>query len=226
MILIECEQYSPEYWQARRGVPTASHGKDLLTPERLQPSKSQDTYINQLIAEVFDDKYPRTDEFATSAMKNGTIMEPECRNFYEWDTGCKVTQVGFCLTDDRRYGCSPDGFVGDDGGLEIKSPHPKTHVGYLRDKRVPPEYLLQIHWSLLVTGRKWWDFVSYCPGTALPPLRIRVEPDAITRVMEGALNDFCDKYQKALTAITNEVPVEALVPSVPEYGELSSDYWA
>lgn len=191
MKTFDCDQYSPSWWEVRRGIPTASCASDIITPAKGDLSKSADKYICQLLADRYDPAYGQVDDYVSAAMKNGTLMEPEARRFYEFDMDVEVRQVGFCLTDDGRAGCSPDGLVGDDGGCEIKSPTHKVHVGYLLDGGMPVEYRPQVHWSLVVTGRKWWDFWSYAPG--LPPLRVRVEPDDYTDKVREAMTTFCDR---------------------------------
>lgn len=220
MKIIECDQYSPEWWSARRGVPTASEFGKVLTPAKMQIGAGAQTYINELIASEFDPFYGVESDYATAAMRNGSIVEPEVRRLYEFESGAKVEQVGFCLTDDGRFGCSPDGLVGTDGGVEIKSPLAKTQVAYLRDGGLPQEYVMQVHGCLLITGRAWWDFISHCPGTSLPSLRVRVEPNAITEALRSALDVFWTMYQEAKRKIVEQVPVEAM----PER-ETKADYW-
>eukprot|EP01052_Picozoa_sp_SAG31_P004480 SAG31_NODE_186_length_20918_cov_26.890917_8_plen_351_part_00 len=54
-------------------------------------------------------------------------------------------------------GCTPDGLIGADGLLEIKSPRsPPTPI-------VPEHYMAQIQGQLEVTDRAWCDFVCYHP---------------------------------------------------------------
>lgn len=198
MNILTDEQYSPAWWQARRGVPSASNAAKVYTSQG-KASASQSQYIADLIAEHYDPCYGVVSDYQSAAMKNGSMMEPESRRYYEFDTGLKVQEVGFCVTDDGRFGCSPDGLVGDDGGLECKSPQHNTQVKYLLAGKVPAEYLPQVHWSLVVTGRAWWDFISYAVG--LPKLVVRVERDDYTEAMAAEMGRFYDKYQKALNAI-------------------------
>ena len=167
MIIHNVEQGSPAWWDLRIGIPTASEFDKILTPAKLEPSKSVDGYINKLLGEWLRGK---PDEgFESDWMKRGKETEEEARNYYAFHTGQEVQKVGFCLA--GHFGCSPDGLVGDDGGLEIKCPSPGIHVGYILDGRVPLDYRLQILGSLLVTGCKWWDFISYHPD--IEPLIIR-----------------------------------------------------
>ena len=71
--------------------------------------------------------------------------------------------------------CSPDGLIGDDAGFEVKNPMSKTHVKYLLDGKLPTEYFCQVQFSLYVTERETWWFMSHYPG--LKPLMIEVRRD-------------------------------------------------
>jgi len=186
------DQYSEQWWAVRRGIPTASEMSKIMSPVARKFSTSAMGYICQLIGDLYDPMYGRHDEYASAAMKNGSMLEPEARKFYEWDRGVDVEQVGFCLSDCGRYGCSPDALVGDDGGLELKSPAHKTHVQWLWENVLPDEHKVQVHGCLIVTGRAWWDFMSYAPG--LPPLLIRVTPDDFTDDLRTALEKFSTLY--------------------------------
>ncbi len=189
-----CEQYSEEWWQIRRGKPSASNFGRILTPAKMQPSAQQEDYIAELAAEVFAMPYiaPFTRRDYGEDMAEGIRREPESRRWYSMIREVDVQQVGGCETDDEKLWCSPDGLVGADGGLELKNPAPRTHVKYLQAGGVPAEYLCQVHGSLIITGRKWWDFASYSPG--LPPLLVRVTPDKFTARLCSELESFKAKY--------------------------------
>ena len=193
MRIIECEQGSVSWWMARAGTPSASNFDRIITPKTGKLSAQAMPYICELIAERVMGGPPEGVEAYTSrAMQYGVDTEPEARAYYELESGVKVQQVGFIFDDSGRFGCSPDGLVGDDGGLELKCPMAKTHVAYLLAGELPTEYRCQVHSSLLVTGRKWWDFMSYCIGFS--PFIIRVVPDAFTAAMATALAEFLDMY--------------------------------
>lgn len=199
MKIITCQQGSVEWWNARRGVPTASEFGRILTPKTMKMGAGAESYIAELVGDSLRTDYAETDEFVSADMKRGLLFEPESRAWYEFDKGVDVRQVGFVTTDDGRFGCSPDGLVGDDGGLEMKNPAPHTHVQYLLDGELPSEYKGQVHGQIIVAELKWVDFLSYFPG--LPPLLIRVFPDSYTEALREALEVFYRKYQDALTKI-------------------------
>lgn len=191
-------QYSAEWWECRRGIPTASNFGRIITPKTMKYSSQADDYAAELISDIVSLNPPFFTERNghTPAMRNGIDFEPEARRFYEMERDVDVSPGGFCLSDDGRFGCSPDGLIGEEGCLELKCPLAKTQVLYLIDGVVPPEYRPQVHGQLIVTGRKWVDFMSYAPG--LEPLLIRVEPDDFTKKLAEALEKFYARYQELL----------------------------
>jgi hypothetical protein len=61
-------------------------------------------------------------------------------------------------------GASPDAYVGDKGGLEIKCPKTSTHWAFLDSGVVPEEYRPQVLWNLAChPTRDFWDFMSFDP---------------------------------------------------------------
>src|SRR5690606_31337845 len=92
---------------------------------------------------------------------------------YQLITDHEVEQVGFMRRGDVGY--SPDGIIGDDGLLEIKTKAYPLHLDCLLKDEVPAEHMAQIQGGLWVSGRQWLDFVSYSPG--LPIFIKRVPRD-------------------------------------------------
>jgi len=166
------EQGSPEWLASRLGIPSASMFAKIVTTKGAW-STSADSYINQLVAERLTGE--REEVFQSHHMIRGTELEPDARDLYSLMTDSEVTEVGFCLHDTLAAGCSPDGLIGEDGGLEIKCPAPSTHVEYLRGGVLPSKYKQQVMGCLWITGREWWDFMSYHP--TMKPLIVRVERD-------------------------------------------------
>ena len=88
----------------------------------------------------------------------GTETEQEARDYYAFSKGVEVKEIGFCTDDLGRFGCSPDGLVGDDGLVEIKckpANHIKTLMFWQKNGKPPTDYLAQTHMQMLVTGRQW-----------------------------------------------------------------------
>lgn len=200
MRIIECVQGTEEWYLARRGIPTASRFSEILTPKTMKVSKSSDGLIADLIGERFATHYPENVEsFTNKAIRWGQQTEAEARRWYALEKGVEVRQVGFMLTDDGRFGASPDGLVGEDGGLELKCPQHKKHTETLLGEGLPDDYKIQVHGNLIVSGREWWDLASYCPG--LPPFVCRVYPDDFTQKLKDALEEFYANFMKALQRI-------------------------
>ena len=190
------EQGSPEWLAARLGIPSASMFAKIVTTKGIW-SASADAYINQLVAERLTGE--REEVFQSHHMLRGTELEPDARDLYSLISDAEVTEVGFCLHDTLSAGCSPDGLIGEDGGLEIKCPAPSTHVEYLRGGVLPSKYKQQVMGCLWITGREWWDFVSYHP--TMKPLIVRVERDeeyiaALEKCVTKAVNLIDENVEK------------------------------
>jgi hypothetical protein len=190
------EQGSPEWLAARLGIPSASMFAKLVTTKGIW-SASADAYINQLVAERLTGE--REEVFQSHHMLRGTELEADARDLYSLISDAEVTEVGFCLHDTLSAGCSPDGLIGEDGGLEIKCPAPSTHVEYLRGGVLPSKYKQQVMGCLWITGREWWDFVSYHP--TMKPLIVRVERDeeyiaALEKCVTKAVNLIDENVEK------------------------------
>lgn len=171
MIIHDVEQGTPEWLRLRLGIPTASQFTRLVTPKTRKLSGSIDGYVNELLAEWFIGE--PVVEIDSPWMSRGRELESEARAWYSMDIGADVRQVGFVTDDEATAGCSPDGLVGDAGGVEIKCPSAGVHVGYMLGG--DHKYELQMQGCMWLTDRQWWDFVSYNPS--LPPYRVRYERD-------------------------------------------------
>lgn len=191
------KQRSPEWYSIRCGVPTASNFDKIITTKG-EPSKQMKKYLHKTAGEHITEVAEET--YQNAAMVRGCEMEAEARALYEVITGEIVQEVGFCMDDSERYGCSPDGLVGKDGILEIKCPAIATHVGYLLDNKLPTEYFQQVQGSLLVTGRHWIDFMSYYP--ALKPFIVRVtRDDKFIKALRIELEIFCKELREVIGRI-------------------------
>jgi hypothetical protein len=121
-------------------------------------------------------------------MLRGHEDEPRARDLYS-EHYAPARESGFMVRreDSWTLGYSPDGLVGDDGLIEVKAPRAKKHLTTILSGEVPPEHMPQIQAGLLVSGREWLDFISFCGG--MPMWVRRVLPDqrwfdAITEAVE------------------------------------------
>ncbi|SEC90171.1 lambda exonuclease family protein [Arthrobacter woluwensis] len=171
------EQGADEWLQARCGILTASVIGQLITPSLgIADNETSRRLIRKLAAERITG-HPIT-TYPTKAMQRGTLLEPWARDAYAEHAGVTVDEVGFMRIDTEggSLGYSPDGLVGDDGLIEIKCPGPDTHFQTVVDNKVPDEHWGQLQAGLLVSGRTWIDFVSFCPGANTFVRRVEPSP--------------------------------------------------
>jgi hypothetical protein len=172
----DLEQGTPEWLAARCGIPTASVIGQLITPKTVKPAANDTSraLVMTLVAERITGHVEPV--FPNADMQRGTLSEPFARDIYG-ENYAPAKEVGFMTRDFGGYkiGFSPDGLVGDDGLLEIKSPRQKKHLATILADEVPLEHMAQCQTGLLVSGREWIDFVSYNGG--MPLWHKRVEPD-------------------------------------------------
>ncbi len=169
MKIVACEQGSVTWMMARLGLPTASCFDKLLTPSKHQPSESVHDYRAQLTGEWIL-KQP-ADWGSNEWTERGTRQEEKARNYYAYRRGVKVQEVGFILRDDGEVGCSPDGLVGSDGGIEIKCLGIKKFMRYvLGVDDLAKDFFGQVQGCMYLAERAWWDVVAY--NDELPHLTV------------------------------------------------------
>lgn len=184
MIHFDHPQGSQEWLASRCGVASASRFAAIMATIKTGEAAERRNYRTDLVVERLTGKPLET--FTTNAMKQGIEREPLARVAYETRTGNMVEQVGFCRHDVLLAGASPDGLIDEEGGLEIKCPERSAHLRYLQQDMEPPEYTWQIQGGMWITGRQWWDFVSYNPDfpqhLQLIVRRIKRNDEAIKRL--------------------------------------------
>lgn len=204
----ELEQGTDEWLEARRGIVTASVvGKMLTATGKVANNDTSRGIANLLSAERITGRVEPT--FRSDAMWRGVIDEPIAREHYR-EHYAPVREFGFMVRDlgnGARLGWSPDGLVGGDGAIEVKSREPKIHLATILSNKVPAENVAQLQAGLLVSGRKWIDYLSWCGG--MPMWRIRVMPDpAWFAAIEEAVRGF--EMTAALDADAYAAAVEGL----------------
>jgi len=180
-----------EWLRARMGRPTASAFDKIITAKKWEPVKGEarTKFAIFLLTELILDM-PLSD-LTTAAMEHGHEWEDRARASYEMLHGVDVEPCGFCTTDDGTVGASPDGFVAEDGSLEVKCPaKPEIHCGYLvNPQTLADEYWVQTQGQLYVTGRKWTDLISYFSGMPMVTIRILPHPE-FQQKLDVALRSF------------------------------------
>ena len=150
-------------WLAERaGFCTASRASAVLATIKSGEAATRRNYRAQLVAERLTGA--PAESFKSAEMQWGNDTEPAGRMAYEARTGAMVEEQGFIKHPTLPWtGCSPDGFIGADGMVEIKCPNTATHIDALLGKGVPAEHIPQIQFQMWVCGRQWVDFVSFDP---------------------------------------------------------------
>jgi putative phage-type endonuclease len=195
------EQRSEEWFQARLGKVTASRVADVLAKIKSGESASRRNYKIQLVSERLTGEKQET--YINQAMQDGIDREAFARDRYVQQFG-EVEEVGFVKHPTLEAGASPDGMVGEDGILEIKCPMGSTHTETLMTQDVPSRYVPQIQFQLLVTGRKWCDFVSYNPmfPEHLQVFVKRVEADLVyQKELESEVKQFLSEVDNVINKL-------------------------
>lgn len=169
-------QGSEEWLAQRRGLVTASVVGDLITTKTMQPASNETSrgLTALLVAERITGWTDPT--FMSDDMFRGIEDEPRARDIYSKHYA-PVHETGLMIREHNgiQLGYSPDGLVGADGLLEVKSRRPKIHLAHILADQVPAENMAQCQAGLLVSGRAWLDYISYAAG--MPMWVKRVYPD-------------------------------------------------
>lgn len=156
---IDVDQNSDEWMQMRRGrlggssiaKVMANYGKAFGEPAK---KLAVTMAVQQITGKILEQS------FSNEHMERGHEQEPIARLLYENETFNDVTNGGFF--DEGFIGLSPDGLVGDEGVIEIKSVLAGGHFSTIKRMNIDPAYKWQCYLNLKVTGREWLDYVSYC----------------------------------------------------------------
>lgn len=166
-------QGSDEWHAIRRGKMTASNAQAIGNN-----GKGLETYILDIMSELHSSA--EKENYTNEDMERGHELEDQARQLYELQKGAKIEQVGF-IEQDEHVGCSPDGLIGEDGGIETKCPKDREHFKIILygKKAIESKYLWQVQMNLMITGRKWWDLVYYNPNFKNSLIIFRIEPDSV-----------------------------------------------
>lgn len=191
-------QGSEEWFAARVGHCTASRFSDVLAKIKTGEAASRRNYRVQLVTERLTGV--PVEGYQNAAMAWGNEQESAARMAYEALTGEVVEEAGFIQHPKIGWcGGSPDGLVGDSGGVEIKCPFVSTvHVETVLAGEVPSEHVVQIQGCMAVTGRRWFDFVSFDPrmpaNLQLFVVRVARDEEYIAR-LESEVRQFLSEVE-------------------------------
>lgn len=202
MKILNLQQRSQEWFEARLGVITGSRAKNIFRSNNL-------SFIDELIAERMTQQ--QEESFTSKAMEHGILFEPEALKSYNEHTKNSAQEVGFCVHDKYDWlAISPDALIFRDniavGAVEIKCPSSKKHIEYIRQNKIPNEYKHQIfHYFIVIDTLQYLDFVSYDPRNREKDLHVvRVTREEIKEQLEETFAQYMkffaklNKYEKEI----------------------------
>lgn len=172
MVIYEkIEQGTEEWFKIRKNKMTASNARAIGNN-----GKGLETYIYNLMAESYS--IAKKENYTNEDIERGNELEYMARALYELQEGVEVKEVGFIELDEFT-GCSPDGLVGNDGGIEIKCLKDDKYFRVLIEgpESIVSDYIWQCQMSLYVSKRKWWDLIIYNPNFKKTLIIHRIYPD-------------------------------------------------
>ena len=198
-IFTDIEQNSPEWLQARAGIPTASQFATVLAKGKTPGSESvtRRKYMLQVAGEIITGERAEP-TFSNDHTERGHKLEPEARDLYAFSTGAQLERVAFIRN--GRAGCSPDSLIGDDGGAEIKTKLPHILAELLLKGEFPPEHKAQVQGTLWVSKRQWWDIVCYWPKMPLFVKRVYRDEPYIQRLATEV-----DRFNAEVDAVVAQI---------------------
>lgn len=195
-------QGQPEWFFARKGLFTASNGDKLLMKGRGGgESETRKKYLYQLAGEIITGE--PTESFSNMHTDRGHVHEPIARTYYSLLHDVDPQIVGFIRN--GRKGASPDGLIGNDGAIEIKSKQPNVLIPVLMADEFPPEHKAQTQSVLWIAEREWIDLICFWPSMPLFVKRAYRDEEYIK-----SLSDALDKFNDEL---------DALVEKIKQYGK-------
>lgn len=211
-----------EAWHATRcGLLTASEFDLILTPSlKIAANAKERAHLWEIAAQRIS-RYVEP-QYVSDAMLRGHDDEIEARELYSKHVA-PVREVGFVTNNKWGFtlGCSPDGLVGDDGGIESKSRCQKYQIQTIcenvwndKGETIPPEYVLQIQGIMLVCEREWIDFLSHSGGLPMAIIRVHPDPEVQAAIVDAAakfearINEAVADYRAALASPAKLIPTE------------------
>lgn len=180
--VFDVEQGSDPWFDLRLGMPTASRFATIMANGKDGgESKTRQRLLYVLASEIISG-IP-CPGFESRAMRRGKEMEPGAIEHYQFVRATSVERVGFVRRTvrlplgDMVVGCSPDGLVGADGVVQVKTMDPELLLELLDSGRFPTEHRAQCQGELWVTGRRWCDLLIFHESMPAQSPIFRIERD-------------------------------------------------
>lgn len=180
--MMDLMQGGEEWHRVRTGILTASQMKNIITPSTLKPVKGVIDGTSAFLHEIVAQRVSKIveDEYQSFDMERGQVEEVYAKDLYSKNKA-QIKDCGFVTNNNHGFiiGFSPDGLVGDDGQVEVKSRKQKYQIQTIIANAMPDEFKIQVQTGLIVTERKWCEFISYSNG--LPMFTKAIEPESEVR---------------------------------------------
>lgn len=195
--IITCDQNSPEWFQARMGIPTASmFGTVMAKGKDGGASATRKNYLFKLAGEIISGE--PMENYQNANMERGHEMEKEARSWFAFLSDSPLERVGFIRNGQK--GCSPDSLIGADGMVEFKSNQPHIIIDLILKDQFPPEHMAQCMGALWIAEREWIDLCCYWPS--MPKFVQRLHRDeAYIAKLSAAIDAFNDELQEIVSRI-------------------------
>lgn len=216
---------NPEWLSLRAGKLTGSDFYQYLGI--VKKGELSDTAESNLCKKALESTGYLFETIRSDAMERGNELEPEAREAYIMETFNDVQEVAFVDWEKMRAGCSPDGVIYESQRpidyeefreialsgkglfsreyspikkiIEIKCPEIKNYLKMAKGK-IPPLYMCQMQYNMLITGAKSCDFVVYHPDMRLIVQEIHADAEYQKNILT-ALEMLNARYDEILAEI-------------------------
>lgn len=188
--IYDFEQHSDEWYAAKLGMFSGSDFHIFLGDSKTKKEK--------LWEKVAERRFMDSDkeDFFSPYTERGNMLEPEARRMYSAINEVEVKEVGLVEEDGEFDGyavCSPDGLVGEDGIIEIKTLSAKFFLSYTEiDEKtgkpknyIRPEHMTQCQYNMFITERQWCDLVYYHSRAGVYIIHIKRDEKYIEKIKEA-----------------------------------------
>jgi len=181
-------QNTDGWFKARAGKISASEVSKILTPKKLEPSKSNHDYINEKSIEriVNDSDFTPT----TFGLRRGSELEEVIRDKYAELNNIRIDEIGFAYIDGKGYGCSVDGVhYGTFGDIEwtyeIKRVKYASFATIALSGKPLDAHNLQMQFQMLVMGTEKVIYIAMNEKAGLISLEVRRDEEIISKIKDA-----------------------------------------
>ena len=148
----------------------------------------------------------------TAAVQKGIDDEPEAESYCALVLGYDLHSTDTFIEKEGDSFCavSPDGLVGDDGGIEIKNLSEENHLRVIIDDEPDKKHIWQMKWLMYVTGRQWCTYIGYCKELPEPANFYFKRYERCEKDMQEIgkqVKDFKAKFDEALSKLGFNIEV-------------------